>query len=230
MSWTDGFSRCAAPGTDCIVWWDAWAVVVSIVGIGATVFLGIMTLKLGEAANAASKAALDISVADANLREKRDHDERLILLMRVTGEVSYAWQVLTTVLATVARDDADQISILHHQVRADLMRDLRGISFSTFSHIADRLHVIGNPVAAQLARAVGLLDLTIRAIDVTTEPTTGELPSDLGASLRAIIPMVLSDLVVVKSECEAAVRELGLDDPQAAAIGEAMRTGTVMPE
>lgn len=211
MSWMDGISRCSPLGAHCVVWWEAWAVVAAVIGVAATLFVGLMTLRLGKAANAASKAALEISLADAKLRIQRDRDERLILLMRMHPEVKFAVNNLERLCEKIGPEPGPEILESHPPpILSGIYQVLDAIAFPEYGAVGDRLYILGNPLAARLARGVKLYEVVRFAVRSQSRPEDMIFPSNLASALRIELPPVLEDLRVVNAECEAAEEELGL--------------------
>jgi len=230
MSMLDGVSQCWMLSKDCVVWWDAWAAIgagasawialmalqISLGAVLATIFLGYMTLNLGIAANKASDAAVTLAASEAEVREKRDHDESLILLMRVAGEMSDAQTYVGHIQRQLATEEGRQEFLEDQATREWVLSKWRSICFPNYEACSDRLHYLPIRVAARMARVVGLYGSFDGGIRDLPAPTNAEAPKVLDA-FRLISRILLEDLVVIQEACIKAVHELGMSDAEVVA-------------
>lgn len=198
MSMLDGVSQCWPLAKDCVVWWDAWAVVVAAIallvawmglavagGSAAAVFwLGLQANKLGQVTR-------EVSEADRN-REG-------------TFILAYLY---TELLDAYSSADAwfDQRGLLEYFPAADeatrskMLEMIRSISMPmTIAHF-NRLHVLEPELGMRLARVLSTLELlrfaaprliglpndaeTIARVEVTVDHV-GALRDDLSVLLEA---------------------------------------------
>ncbi len=206
-----GISQCWPLSNTCHVWWDAWAVLVAVVAIGATLFLGYMTLRLGREANKAAAAAAKASVAAVQIasedREARTHDaedRRTMLLVWIAGEVSGARTTLRKQLSDHSEETKSKF-LKDAEYRRFITEMINSLNFPNATGMASSLHAIGHPVAAQFARARAMITMMQEAYAL------GDIP-DSGAEaawkiLTKGVPLVIPDLSAVHNACvEAAVK------------------------
>lgn len=235
----DGVSQCWPLAKDCVVWWDAWAAIgavasawvglvalkVSVGAVLATIFLGYMTLNLGVAANKASDAAVALAAREAEIREKRDHDESLILLLRVAGEISDTQTYLRNIREDVAPENGGKEFLESHEVRERVLSEWKQIRFPNYEACVDRLHYLPVAVAGRMARLVGLhgsFDSGIR--DEPTPPQ--EQAAEALAAFELISRLLLRDIDVIQVACMDAVCQLEMDDAKVVAEANKLLAGS----
>lgn len=218
MSVLDGVIQCWPLSNTCEVWWEAWAVGVAFVAVIATVFLGVMTLGLGKAANTASAAALKIAAQEAEARAQVAHDERQMLLMWITGEITQALEVTKHLLAAMSGPFAKQFFMQNISNRMHFSDDIESIAFPITESRQDRLHVMGHPVAAQLGRAIGLSTLLRRGFRTACNRSPEEVDG-AWRNLELVLPLIRADLEHVMVAGFQAAQDLGISDPSVVAKG-----------
>ncbi|PZT26653.1 hypothetical protein A7X93_17970 [Stenotrophomonas maltophilia] len=205
-----------------MVQWEAWAVGFAIVSIAATLFLGFMTLRLGRAANKASATAVDLAARDAGIRERRDHEEQLILLMRLAGEMSDAQTQLERIRSKVVLEDGECEFLDSQSVREEVVAHWRGVRFPNYEACSDRLHYLPLDVAARMARVVGLVGSFVSGIENEDAPTEGQAKT-AQIGFEFLTRILLADLEVVQVACGNAVAELNLVDQEIVAEAERIK-------
>ncbi|WP_329867191.1 hypothetical protein [Stenotrophomonas hibiscicola] len=210
MSWWNAISTCWTPGQHgCVVWWDAWAVVAAFTAVIATVFLGLMTLGLGLAANKASAAAVRIASAEAKSRETTAKDERHMLLMWIGSEITLVDEQLHYLANRMEGPFAKSLFGMEVSFRMTIADGVEAVQFVTTKSRDERLHVLGHPLAGRLARAIGLCDL-IKGGFRQACLTTPEVAADAWDKLDRVLPMLRSDIEFVKLACFQAAKEIGI--------------------
>jgi len=221
MSWLsnlwDGMSPCMTPGVDrCVVLWDAWAVIVAALAIGATLFLGYMTLRLGQEANKAAAAAAEASMAAVQIasedREARMHDaedRRTMLLVWIAGEVSGARTVLGKQLSDHSEETKSKF-LRDAKYRRLITNLINSLNFPNATGMASSLHAIGHPVAAQFARARAMITMMQEAYAL------GDIPdSEAEVAWKILtegVSLVIPDLSAVHNACVAAAVKAGIKE------------------
>lgn len=211
MSWWKGFSTCSPLGAaNCVVWWDAWAVVVSLVAILATIFLGFMTLRLGLAANRATAAAVAIAKGEADARRRNETDERIVLLLWLAPEVG-TQVVRARILAEKAREpDAREKFRTESATRAWYFAKLPELNLSVATSLRDRLHVLGHPLAGRLARAIGLSEALRTQFNVDYSTLSDELMESFFFNLASFLAVFQLDLEAVSDAAAQASADAGI--------------------
>ncbi|MFL0351642.1 hypothetical protein ACEU0E_002754 [Stenotrophomonas lactitubi] len=215
MDFLDALSPCWFLSESCVPKWDAWsvavaavAVVVALAAFGASVFLGWMTLKLGEAANRATAAALTVAEDEAKARRKTELDERLLILVWITEEVSTAERRAKRAVVEIERRgwaDFRQDTAL----RKWAFEGMRQFGFPVCNRFQDRLHVLGQPLASKLVRAMGMgRSLESFAYDYTSGPT--EHRNGHFIAMIARLKVIEGDLKDVIAECKNAGEVAGI--------------------
>lgn len=206
-----GVSQCWPPSETCAVDWDAWAVGMALLGVLATIFLGFMTLRLGRAANRASLAAVGIAATESKAREKRDHEESLILMMRLAGEFSDAQTSLEEIRDLIATEQGRANFLCRQDTRDEVLAFWKVIKFQNYEACSERLHYLPIQVAARMARVVGIRGSFNTGLQDKAGLQEDEAASSC-ASFRFITRLLLADIEVIREACRVAVQQLGLDD------------------
>lgn len=177
MSWMNGVSQCWPLANDCVVWWDAWAVVVAAIAL-LVAWLGLAVAGgsaaavfwLGHQANKLGQVTRDVSEAD------RKREGTFIL--------AYLY---TELLDAYSSADAwfDQQGLFEYFPAADevtrsgMLEMIRSISMPMTTAHFDRLHVLEPELGMRLARVLSTLELLRFAI-----PRLITLPNDAEAMTR----------------------------------------------
>ncbi|WP_459048019.1 hypothetical protein [Stenotrophomonas sp. PSU_St99] len=154
MEFLDALSSCWFLGKTCKPEWNAWAVGVAALGIAATVFLGVMTLRLGKAANRATAAALALAQAEAKAREVAESNERQLILASITAEVSLAESKAGRAVEALEAWGWENFAGDAYKQRW-AFEGMRVFLFPVCESFKDRLHLLGQPLASRLVRAIG---------------------------------------------------------------------------
>lgn len=229
----NGISPCMEPGVgDCVVWWDAWAVIagasavaiaigaliVAWLGIGVTTASAFAVWKLGIAANSASNKATRIAAGEARRsrnesvrRVFREETEELLVLIQVHGEVSLALGVAKNVVRNLEGGGlGKQLFLTDKQFRRAVFDDTSRLDFPMVASAMDRMHFVDRKISGSLLRATSVAKLakeTYRFHDVDGA-TANYL--DVYESLSFLLPSVCDDLDVVRLACELAVHRMGI--------------------
>ncbi|MBA0342103.1 hypothetical protein D7U87_15545 [Stenotrophomonas maltophilia] len=211
----NGISPCMEPGVgDCVVWWDAWAVFVAGIAVLSTVFLGLMTLRLGRVANKAAIAAAKASAAAAKIandeaagRLQNARDERLMLLLWIAGEMSAARSTIKRLQEAIAAKGLQGFKD-DRALRQSAFSAISGLDFTNCAARADRMHAIGHPTAARLARGIALARTLSR--DMKPRLLEEEHAESTYALLERALPRLREDLDVVADACIAAAVDCGI--------------------
>jgi len=198
----------------------------ALLGVLATIFLGFMTLRLGRAANRASMAAVGIAATESKAREKRDHEESLILMMRLAGEMSDAQTSLEEIRDLLATERGRDEFLSRQSVRDEVLASWKVIKFPNYEACSERLHYLPLQVAARMARVVGVRTSFNTGLQDKAALEEPEAASSF-ESLRFITRLLLADLEVIQCACGRAVQELGLDDAEVVAEADRIREGRI---
>lgn len=158
MSWTDGVSQCWPLATDCVVWWDAWAVVVAAIALfvawlglavaagsaGAVFWLGFQANRLGQVSR-------DIAQDDRSR-------EGAFILAYIFPEVLDAFSKAGA-MVSVRDTFLEYFPGAPKEGRKDALSTLRSIAMPRTSSHFDRLHVLEPDIGRRLARILSTLDL-----------------------------------------------------------------------
>ncbi len=229
----NGISPCMEPGVgDCVVWWDAWAVVagasavgiaigaliVAWVGVGVTTASAFAVWKLGIAANAASSEATRIAAAEATRsgdestrRAFREETEELLALIQVHGEVALALGIAKHVVRTIEGGGiGKQLFLAEERFRQTVFVDVSRLEFPMVASAMDRMHFLDRKVSGCLLRAVAVAKLAQETYRF--HPVEGATPNyaDVYESLSSLLPPVCLDLEAVMVACELAVKRMGI--------------------
>ncbi|HDS1559781.1 hypothetical protein JAK58_09355 [Stenotrophomonas maltophilia] len=214
MSMVDAFSQCWWLGNSCVPDWEAWAVAAGGAAVVTTAVLGVVTYRLGKAANSASAAAVRIAGFQADKQAYREESERLLVLVQVIAEVSSNAGMLDHLLGLLSQENSKAVFVTDTAFQNRIFGRLNKLSFPSLERVRDRLHYLDRKTAACYVRAVGMFEL-LQSGDKHRDgtETQDELRNGFRA-LRATIPWIIEDLRVVEAEGVAAVNRLGLNkDP-----------------
>ncbi|HEL5038937.1 TPA: hypothetical protein UOA93_000682 [Stenotrophomonas maltophilia] len=215
MEFLDALSPCWLLGQNCVPRWEAWAVVLAAVAvevaylaIGATVFLGLMTLKLGQAANRATAAALAVAEGEANARQIAEENERLMILCAITPEVSFAETNAHRAIETLQIWGWSKFSKTT-DMQQWAFESANFFSFPVCESYKDRIHLLGQPFASKLVRAIGI-GRTLKSFEfdyVQGRPEHRNAHFDL---LIARLQAIELDVSEVSAECVRAGEAAGI--------------------
>jgi len=169
--WT-GVSPCMTPGQgDCVVWWDAWAVVVggsavaiavaalivAWVGIGVTTASAFAVWKLGVTANYASAEATRIAKqqhdAEMKLREENARIIGRLLLNEVSQVPIRVAAIYRACVAAIAWDG--HAKIVKENALRFMLQETADTLFPGAEAVEARIHVLPDGLGADLATLIG---------------------------------------------------------------------------
>ncbi|PZT26654.1 hypothetical protein A7X93_17960 [Stenotrophomonas maltophilia] len=206
----NALSQCWWLGKSCVPDWDAWAVAAGVAAVVTTAVLGVVTYRLGKAANSASAAAVQIAGFQADKQAYREESERLLVLVQIIAEVSSNAGLLGHLLGLLSQEHSEAVFVTDKAFHNGIFGRLNKLSFPSLERVRDRLHYLDRKTAACYVRAIGMFEL-LQSGDKHRDGT--ETQDDLRTgfrALRATIPWVIEDLRVVEAEGIAAVNGLGL--------------------
>lgn len=220
MDFLDALSTCWWLGKACLPKWEAWAALASIAAVVTTGILGVVTYRLGKAANRASTLAVALAGRQAQEEDFRGHTERLLVLLQVAAEVISNMTFLQELVRQLSEQTSEGYFVVNRDYRGEVVRDLAQITFPVSMGLMDRLHYLDRGTSSRLVRAIGLLRTIGDSFSkVYVDPSPDEL-RQAHVQLHRNLPLAVADLAVVRQACEAAVRELGISD--AAVVRAAM--------
>ncbi|WP_140393500.1 hypothetical protein [Xanthomonas retroflexus] len=215
MEFLDALSPCWSLGQNCVPRWEAWAVVVAAVAvevaylaIGATVFLGLMTLKLGQAANRATAAALAVAEGEAKARQIAEENERLMILSSITPEISFAETKAHRAIDTLQSWGWSEFS-QNEQMQQWAFDSATCFSFPVCESYKDRIHLLGQPFASKLVRAIGI-GRTLKSLEFDYTQGSPEDRSAHFVFLIARLRAIEQDASEVSAECVRAGEAAGI--------------------
>lgn len=214
MSMVNALSQCWWLGTTCVPEWEAWAVAAGGAAVVTTAVLGVVTYRLGKAANRASAAAVEIAGFQAEKQAYREESERLLVLVQIVAEVSSNAGLLGHLLGLLSQENSEAVFVTDKAFQNRIFGRLNKLSFPSLERVRDRLHYLDRKIAACFVRAIGMFEL-LQSGDKHRDGT--ETQDELRAGFRALrgtIPWIIEDLLVVEAEGVAAVHRLGINkDP-----------------
>lgn len=218
-----GISPCMEPGIGgCVVWWDAWAAIGALLGVLATMVLGIFTYRLGRVANRASALAVEIAGNEARRQAERDKKERILLLLQITGEVSANKERILELHAHLSKPMSEGYFVGNAVYRNDFMTNLKRVTFPLADRLADRYHYLDGLTGPTLVRAIGMFStMADNYVALLDEQPEAELRTAYRL-LFTMLPIVAQDLEVVRLACAEAVKESRIDDARIARLALAV--------
>lgn len=170
MSWWKGVSTCPELGIDgCVVWWDGWAVVVAVVAVFATIFLGVATLwlgrqanRLGDQANALSQMAFNSQREAEKVRQDAERDlrnrEKAVALAYCNVELKEL-QLRTMVIYAfmgLGADFCEDAFVESISTRELLSKNAKNLKTDRLRSLLGRLHALPEEEGVDLARLLGI--------------------------------------------------------------------------
>lgn len=217
---------------DCVVWWDAWAVIagasavgiaigaliVAWLGIGVTTASAFAVWKLGIAANSASHKAVRIARAEAkrsrgesDRRAFREETEELLVLIQVHGEVVLALGIAKNIVLTLrGAGVGEQLFLGEDKVRQAVFDDVSRLEFPQVASAMDRMHFVDREVSGSLLRAVSTAKVAQETYRFHAVPGVTVNYADVYKSLSFLLPSVSLDLDRVMAACVLAVKRMGI--------------------
>ncbi len=205
-----GMSPCTSPGVgDCVVWWEAWAAVGALLGVAATLFLGVFTLALGRAANRAASLAVIIADAELNRQKLRDTKEGLLVLVQIAGELAVTMNKVRGIMERLEDRGVRENIVAQGRSLRWLRQELEGIAFPVVRGAIDRLHYLDLAHAGRLLRAMATLE-TCKEFNASEEAATE--PDFWLLNLEHGLRKIMEDLGAVWTASQSATRELGIQE------------------
>lgn len=170
MTWWKGISTCPELGVDgCVVWWDGWAVVVAVVAVFATIFLGVATLWLGQQANRLGVQANDLSQAAFDSQRKAEkvkqdaesdlrNREKTVALAYCNVELKEL-ELRTMQIYTFmgpGEEFCEDAFILSTSTREQLSESASTLKTDRLQSLLSRLHALPEEEGVDLARLLGI--------------------------------------------------------------------------
>lgn len=164
----NGVSPCMEPGIgDCVVWWDAWAVVVAVLGVFVAT-IGILVAGvsafavfwLGRQANLVAKVGLDNGVAERDrLSDEADRQrgrEEKVLLCFLSAELDVARLKMGTLNELLQSVHCEvEAFVGNAKMRGVLAEKAAEVSLEKLHSVIGRLHAIQASTGMRLGRLAG---------------------------------------------------------------------------
>lgn len=179
MTWWSAFNTCWPPGQDgCVIWWNAWSVVIAgvaaviaVYGLVVTAASAVAVFWLGKQANAIANSAYEI---DAASRRR----EGQFILIYLYSEILDAHSSVVAWLAHSERVRRVFLQLDDDQ-RLEVLKILQDVEMPKSEGIFDRLHVLEPEIGAHFARVLG----TVRLLKLTKAPML-RLQNDAEGAIR----------------------------------------------
>ncbi|MGE8235090.1 MAG: hypothetical protein ACN6PQ_02340 [Stenotrophomonas indicatrix] len=184
MSWWKGVSTCPELGIDgCVVWWDGWAVVVAVVAVFATIFLGVATLWLGRQANRLGDQANELSQTAFNSQREADkarkgaetdlrNREKAVALAYCNVELKEL-QLRTMVIYAFmgpSGDFCEDAFVRSTSTRELLSNNAKNLKTDRLQSLLGRLHALPEEEGVDLARLLGICASVQDQLAVAAKP------------------------------------------------------------
>lgn len=230
MEWWNGFSPCTQLGVgDCVVWWDAWAVIATllaacvaalalyvawltlIVGTGST----IAVWHLGRVANEANMHSAKIAESEAKARADHVCDEKLLILTLINLEMSEAATDVRWAVEYVLVDESPFVSGSLKGAFSELSRIFARNDYSVAQQLVARLHFLGRQLAGRVARILSVRTRIVASLEAGESAGTEQEQMAQWDYVRILIDAHLEDLAVVEEACVKAIDEMGISNSKA---------------
>lgn len=176
MDWLAGISTCSQLGVDdCVIWWEAWAVVVGAsavgisigalmvawVGVGVTAASALAVFQLGRKANQLAETAKEVQQKEFSearrMREGEARREEAVLLFFLASELTDIAIEIGTLHEFLTEDpDFSLESFLYvHDAGRKFASVTWSLELPRITSVLGRLHAIGPEVGLRLARLAG---------------------------------------------------------------------------
>lgn len=223
MEFFDALSNCWWLGKQCVPEWDAWAAGAAFVAVVATVILGVVTFRLGKAANKATALATDIALHQVKAEEFRSETEELLVLVQVTGEVSINQQRVSDLLVHLDGGGLGDVHFIRSEkFRSEIFAQIESLRFPLTEAVTGRLHYLDRKIAARLIRAAALVSIVQDGCRNASPHDTEDDLRHAHGGLVKVLPMVIADLKIVRIACEESVTRLGIENRDLARVGVAL--------
>lgn len=164
----DGMSPCMEPGIgDCVVWWDAWAVAVAVLGISVAA-LGVLVAGvsaaavfwLGKQANSVATVGLNNGIAERDrLNDEADarmDREEKVLLCFLSAELEQARVKMNTVNHLLHSEEFNIDAFVDNPKLREVLADsARQVKLEKLHSVVGRLHAIRASTGMRLGRLAG---------------------------------------------------------------------------
>jgi hypothetical protein len=164
----NGISPCMEPGVgDCVVWWDAWAVAVALLGI-CVAALGVLVAGvsaaavfwLGKQANSVATVGLNNGIAE-RIRLNNEADARMgreekVLLCFLSAELDQARIKMNTVNQLLQSEEFNIDAFVANAKMRKILAERAGqVKLEKLHSVVGRLHAIEASTGMRLGRLAG---------------------------------------------------------------------------
>lgn len=171
MRWLNGFSTCSRLGIDdCVVWWDAWTVVISLAALVVSAIAAAAVAYLGWQANQQSKAAhaasQNLASAEKTRRDAEEarHERVILTYVEVDLDSIEMWsRPLIERLNDVDKPEFEEY-IINRAFRSKERELANALEFDRLQAMIPSFHHCSAEVATRLARAIGSVEVVRRQL------------------------------------------------------------------
>lgn len=216
MDFLNALSECWWLGQQCVPSWNAWAGFGALASVATTGILGMFTYRLGKAANRASDLAVELAANEYKRQEQRDSREQVLVLMQIAGEITTNRKKVLEIIEHLSAVGSQAYLMVSREYRADLLANLKKISFPLTADVTDRLHYLDSLVGATLVRATAMFSSIQAPFLAELENLEEEERRQAHEILTFTLSLIAEDLELVRLACEAAIKQVGIDDARVA--------------
>ncbi|MCU1085577.1 hypothetical protein [Stenotrophomonas maltophilia] len=211
-----GASPCMTLGQgDCVVWWDAWAVLTAVVGTSVAmvgvVVSGVSAYAvfwLGKQANSVAKVGLKNGIDERERLNSEAKAERVreekVLLCFLSAELDAA-RVRMNTLDTLFRSDQCTVEefVNNPHMRKVFAQRAAGVRLEKLHSVVGRLHAIQASTGMRLSRLAGDVSVLQRYLDELANVDTDQASEELERKKE----LVRSGYLAVKGVAERAAKD-----------------------
>lgn len=216
MKFLETLFGCWWLGSECSPIWEAWAAGAGIAAVLTTGILGVVTYRLGKAANRATGVAVEISGREQARQTTRDETERLLVLVQITGEVAGNRTLIDLLVDNLLAPSSQTDFMDNERYRESVFEGVDRLTFSLTQGVMERVHYLDRKTGACLVRAFGMCKMLQEACG---KRGVDESREDLGKAhwfISDTLPLISQDLAFVQLQCQRAAHEVGIVDADVA--------------
>lgn len=180
--------------------------------------VGLLVWRLTRAANRTQNEVAKLHIGADERLGRQQEVERSMLLIELAQPVSIAYALVMGVAAELDAYIKDE-SIAHRlansiESRQEWIARVAALQLPVRDYVIDRIHLIGNPLAARIVRARSW-PMSLSSLLAVGRTTTGDRAVEDARLVLGGLRMLCRELKVINEHCLAAMHEAGLDIPPA---------------
>ncbi|WP_101926974.1 hypothetical protein [Luteimonas rhizosphaerae] len=198
-----------------------WGNVAEWAGVVVAGVVGFLVWRLTRAANRTQNEVAELHIGADERAGRQQEVERSMLLIELAQPVSMAYALATGVAAELdafIEDGTIALRLTNSiESRQEWIARVAALQLPVRDYVIDRIHLIGNPLAARIVRARSW-PMSLSSLLAVGRTTTGDRAVKDAKLVLAGLRMLCRELEVINEQCLAAMREAGLNIPPAESV------------